>query len=480
MDTYNSLFFVGIKGVAMANLARIFQQMGKTVAGSDVKDSFITDQGLTDNSIQIIYSFDASKLPKDIDTVVYSAAHQGTQNPQVLEAQKRGIKVIHQAELLGELLQNFKQSIAVAGCHGKTTTSSLLAYALQQLQVNPSYMVGVSAFNDQPGGAYSCRDYFVVEADEYGMNPPQDKTPKFFFLHPTHTIITNIDFDHPDVYKNIEETKDAFITYIKAIIHLEENDRRIVACNDDPHIKDIIDSVHEPIVTYGRNEEAHVQIKSIQSEDDKTHFTLYMRSFGNYTGQAFLFETSLFCDKNVLNATGVIVMLMCLGFEPAQIAEAIKGFTGAKRRFELKTQIGETYLFDDYGHHPEEIRATIQAAKMRFPEKRIVVIFQPHTFSRTKELQNEFVEALSHADESLLLPVFASARETKPQNPVDSSTLEKIAKKQGILFIHSYISSKELLADLKSRVKKGDVIFTMGAGDVYKLEEEISYIISTL
>ncbi len=474
-----SIFFIGIKGVAMANLARIFQQMGKTVSGSDVKESFITDQGLTDNGIEIIYSFAANKLPKDLDTVVYSAAHGGTNNPQVIEAQKRGVTIIHQAELLGNLLHEFKLSIAVAGCHGKTTTSSLLTYAMQQLKAQPSYMVGVSTFNDQPGGAYASNDFFVVEADEYGMNPPQDITPKFHYLHPTHAIITNIDFDHPDVYKDIEDTKDAFIQFIEKIIHFED-EKRIVVCNDDPNIQDIITSTHVPLLTYGRTEESDVQITNIQAHGAMTKFTLRFNSITDYARELFTFEIALAGDKNVLNATGVIAMLVLLDFTPEQIAKAIKGFTGAKRRFELKTKVGETYLFDDYGHHPEEIIATIQAAKMRFPNKRVIVIFQPHTFSRTKELQNEFVDALSNADEALLLPVFASAREQTPEHPVGSDTLEQLSKQKGIHFIHSYISPKELLAHLKEKIKPGDVIFTMGAGDVYKLDEKINEILNKL
>lgn len=474
---YKHIFFVGIKGVAMANLARIFQQMGTKVSGSDVNESFITDEGLFAENITIINSFEASALPQDVDLVVYSAAHGGTNNPQVMEASKKNITVKHQAEVLGDLIQQFKYSLAVAGCHGKTTTSSFLAYALEQLQAHPSYMVGVSTFNEMPGGAFAGKEYFVVEADEYGMNPPQDKTPKFHFLHPTHALITNIDFDHPDVFKDIDDTKDAFIEFMKSIIHFED-EKRIVACNDDENINDIIESLDVPVITYGRNAGADVRVISMQAKGSMTEFTLQFESLPDYTGTKYSFVISLSGDKNVLNATGAIILLIQLGFKPADIAKAVKGFTGAKRRFEMKFQKGETYLFDDYGHHPEEIMATIQAAKMRFPEKRIVVIFQPHTFSRTARLQNEFVDALSHADKALLLPVFASAREQKTDQAVDSDALEKLAQEKGLLFIHSYTSKKELLTALKEEINPGDVIFTMGAGDVYKLDEEIGEMIS--
>jgi UDP-N-acetylmuramate--alanine ligase len=469
MDFYKNIFFVGIKGVAMANLARIFQQMGKQVSGSDVEESFITDDELKNANIEIIYSFDPSKLPDDVDLVIYSAAHKGTLNPQVQEAKNRGIEIKHQAEIVGNLTKEFKTSIAVAGCHGKTTTSSLLAFALSGLNKNPSYLVGVSTFNDKYGGEYVGKDYFVVEADEYGLNPPSDITPKFHFIHPSYTIITNIDFDHPDVYKDIEETKKAFEIFIE---NIPEEKHRIIAWGDDKNIQDILSKLSpERYVTYGKSETSDVQIVEIEPTPTGTKFQIKINAKLNAFNN-LLFEIVLFGEKNVLNATAVITFLIELGLSPTQINNSISDFNGAKRRFELKKKIGETYLFDDYAHHPEEIEATIAAARMRFPDKKIKVIFQPHTYSRTSALQQQFITALSKADAAYLLPVFGSAREKKSVDSVESEHLVNLAKKQGIETIYSYTTQEELLKNL--HIETGDIIFTMGAGDVYKLENSIT------
>ena len=206
-----NIFFVGIKGVAMANLGVVLKKMGKNVTGCDVEEEFITDKLLKDNKITWKVGF--KDLPKNIDLMVYSAAHQGLSNPLIIKAKKRKVNVISQAGLLGELMLGFETKIAVAGCHGKTTTASLLSYALNKLNAKPSYFVGVPFFTDYQGADYQEKKYFVIEADEYGINPPSDKTPKFFKLNPDWIICTNIDFDHPDVYKNIEETRKAFVKF---------------------------------------------------------------------------------------------------------------------------------------------------------------------------------------------------------------------------------------------------------------------------
>ncbi len=471
LENYKLIFFVGIKGVAMANLARIFQQMGKKVTGSDVEESFITDSELKSTNIEVIYSFDPAKLPEDTDLVIYSAAHKGILNPQVQEAKNRGITVKHQAEIVGEFTREFTTSVAVAGCHGKTTTSSLLAYSLSAMNQKPSYLVGVSTFNHKFGGEYGDKKYFVVEADEYGLNPPVDITPKFHFIHPTHAIITNIDFDHPDVYKNIEDTKKAFEKFIE---NVPAEKHRLIVCGDDKNILDILKNITpERYVTYGKSESCDVQIIDIRSTKNGTGFEIKinnkLNAFNNLS-----FDISLFGVKNVLNAAAVIALLIQLGMSPTQIQHSISDFTGAKRRFELKKQVGETFLFDDYGHHPEEIEATVEAARMRFPDKKIKIIFQPHTYSRTSALQQQFIDALSKADFAYLLPVFESAREEKTADSVESGHLVNLAKKQGIATIQSFSSKEELVQNLSSVIQTGDVIFTMGAGDVYKLEEEIT------
>ena len=472
MQQYNSIFFVGIKGVAMANLALICREKGIDVSGSDLSEEFITDHELSEKDIKIVYSFDATALPHDVELVVYSAAHGGDKNPQVVEALNRGIKVVHQAIFIGDLLSIYKHTIAVAGCHGKTTTSGLLAYALSTMDEKPGYMVGVSEFNEMPGGAAGKSDYFVVEADEYALNPPADKTPKFHFIHPTHALITNIDFDHPDIYENIEDTKDAFKTFIDNVKSVTIPS--IVVCADDEHTMSIIKECDlDRYVTYGLSPESDVKISNIKTINTGMQFTLTSTCLDINES----FTISLFGEKNVLNATGAIVLLRICNFSLTQIQTAIEGYTGAKRRFELVEHIRESYIFDDYAHHPAEISSTIQAARARFPENRLIVIFQPHTFTRTESLKNEFIEALSKADMSLVLPIFGSAREKISTDAITSKELQLLAEAKGLKNIHGFDSKKESIEYLEKGFKNGDVIFTMGAGDVYKLKSELQLIL---
>lgn len=473
LNTYTHIFIVGIKGVAMANIARILVQMGKIVSGSDVSEQFITDHEL--EQIPIITSFDPHVLPQATQLVIYSAAHGGLENAQVIEAKKRGIAVVHQAEFIAELIQLFHTSIAVAGCHGKTTTSSMLAYALTKLGVRPSYLVGVSEFNHLMGGERGKKDYFVLEADEYAMNPPQDRTPKFHHFHPTHALVMNIDFDHPDVYSGLEDTKKAFQIFLKQVTWPPEDTRaHIVLCIDDPHVKDVASTlVRDTYVTYGLSPESDVIVSHIQSLATGMQFKVESKLLQiNDT-----FTISLFGEKSVLNAVGVITMLRLLDFSLSQIQIAIDSFTGAKRRFELLHQVGESFIFDDYAHHPQEIDATIQAARTRFPSKRIVVIFQPHTYSRTQSLKEDFVKSLQKADCSLIAPIFGSAREKSADTPITSKDLEKLARAQDIETIYGYDSMDSLKQALSQHIQKGDVIFTMGAGDIYKLAKDITSII---
>ena len=445
-----NIFFLGIKGVAMANLAVILKKMGKNVYGCDTEEEFITDKLLQNNKIDWMIGFDPDKLPKKTEIIVYSAAHGGTNNPLVVEAKQRKIKIISQAQLMGELMNQFENKIAICGCHGKTTTSSLLVYALNKLNQKPSYLVGVPFFTDYQGGDFQDKKYFVVEADEYGVNPPLDKTPKFHFLNPDYIIATNIDFDHPDVYKDIAETKKAFSKFF--------NNKKLIVDIDDPNLSG------KNNISYGFSDKANYQIINEKITEEYSEFEI------NKIGK---FRIDLFGRHNISNAAAVIVMLLQLGFQSRQIEKAILGFKGAERRFELVYKKNDTFLFDDYAHHPTEIAATINAAKSRFNKKRIILIFQPHTYSRTSNLLKEFRESLSLADIGLILPIFASARENSNQFNISSKDITK--DKKNLFYVQSEL---QLINQLEQILKEGDVVFTMGAGDVYKLKDELIKIIN--
>ncbi len=431
LSDVKNIFIVGIKGVGMANLTLILKKMGKNVSGADVEEEFITDEWLRKNNIPITIGFD--NLPQNVDLVIYSAAHGGSQNPLVLEARKRNIQVAHQAQFIGKLMKQFKTTIAVAGSHGKTTTTALLAYALIKLGAKPTYLAGSSGFNEYPAGDFSSTDYFVVEADEYAVDPPRDKTSKFKFLHPDFILCTNIDFDHPDVFSDLKDVQRTFSSFFK-------QGKKIIRADE-------------------------LKVEDITVSTQGTSFTF--KNLGT-------FQIALFGEKNALNAAGVITILQELGFDMDQIKKVVKDFTGAKRRFEQKFLLNDIHLFDDYAHHPEEIKSTIAAARRRFPNKRIIIIFQPHTYSRTQALLSEFSRALALADSAFIMPIFPSARENPAEFTVTSADIVKNSNLKAVR------SKQELLTKLKSNIKSGDIIFTMGAGDVYKLETDIVEIIRKL
>jgi UDP-N-acetylmuramate--alanine ligase len=359
-------------------------------------------------------------------------------------------------------MADFDKSVAVCGCHGKTTTSSLLAYALSKLNAKPSWLVGAPSFNEYWGGAYEGSSYFVIEADEYAIDPPHDRTPKLLSLHPDYALCLNIDFDHPDVYKNLEATKDTF----KAFFH--QTNKKVIGCGEDVNTMDVLQSFpKEKYLSYGFDARHDLVLSEIRYEELSSSFRVTYE--GHDRG---VFTTSLFGEKNVLNAGGVILLLFELGFTSDQVRDAVRYFTGAKRRFEFIANENGIYLFDDYGHHPHELEALTQAARSRFPDKRIILIFQPHTYTRTAQMKYEFAEVLSKADMVLMPPIFGSARE-QVQASVSSYDIVTAANKKNIHSVHAFDSNGDTLQFLRKKIKPGDVIFTVGAGDVYKMGDAV-------
>ncbi len=458
----SSYFLLGIKGAAMANIAVMLQQMGKKVSGVDVPEEFITDIALTEHSITFSTDFTDINSLNGYDVFVYSAAHGGEDNPLAKAALAKGMILVNQPQLVGELVDRFPYSLAVAGCHGKTTTSSLLAWALQKLNKNPSFLIGAPPFGGAGGGQVTDSDYMVVEADEYGVHPPKDKTPKLLFLHPTYALCTNIDFDHPDVYESLEMTKKTFIQFFSQA-------RNAILCGDDPVIRSILSTFQskKPCI-YGMTDDCNYQILNPQARPSGISFELLKQGVSQG-----VFTSLLFGEKNILNCSGVVATLFELGFEAEEIRQAVSGFTGAKRRMETVWTDSNSYLIDDYGHHPAEISATIKALKSRFPGKKLHILFQPHTFSRTEELKDAFIAELSQADFTYLLPIFASARENSTQFHITSAELARLAQGAGASTFFAYDEKKSLLASLTEKWHPGDVVVTLGAGDIYKLKDDI-------
>ncbi len=427
LESSKSVFIVGIKGVAMAGLARMLSQMGKKVSGSDTNEVQITDDLL--NALSIKYYALADSLPVGVDLVVYSAAHGGSESAQVKEAQNKGITVVSQAGLIAEIIKLFPLSIAICGCHGKTTTSALTAFILHELGVKVSWLVGAPYFkqmtndkiqisnkiqnsNDKSihipnneavvfsGGNYEKESkIFVFEADEYGVCPPFDKTPKILLYYPTHIVCTNIDFDHPDIYRDLDHVKSTFTEFFTHAKHVYES-----------------------------------KSTSIES-----------------------------------NMNGVVQCLKDMGYDEGKIRESMKKFGGVARRLEYHGEEQGIVYYDDYAHHPAEIKVTIDEIRKKHPAKRLIVLFQSHTYSRTQALKDAFVEILSKSDIALIDEIFSSAREKEGVLPITANDLESLAKSKGYTNIKGFISREELVAYVRNLTKAGDVVVTIGAGDIYKV-----------
>jgi len=336
----------------------------------------------------------------------------------------------------------------------KNNDRFLLSYSLIKLNQRPSYLVGSSSFNDFDGSDFQDSSYFIIEADEYGVNPPIDKTPKFLKLKPDFIIETNIDFDHPDVYQNLAQVKETFLKFF--------NNRNLILNIDDKNTKDILPRIKKmnkdkKIITYGFSKKSDFQIVNPRFFERKTEFEIFKNG-----KKLDRFTISLFGEHNIQNAAAVIAFLTTYGFAVENIKKAIANFYGAKRRFEFLGKVKNTLFFDDYAHHPKEIKATIEAAKKRFPKRKIIVFFQPHTFSRTLSLLKDFNLSLKVADRGYILPIFPSARENAKN--FDISSKDIIGRTKNLF----YIDEKDIINVLLKETKNKNVILIMGAGDIYK------------
>ncbi|HNT29988.1 MAG TPA: UDP-N-acetylmuramate--L-alanine ligase [bacterium] len=451
--------FTGIKGVGMAGLAIIAKQMGLDVSGSDVTDEFITDQVLATRGIAWQPGFDPHRV-ETVDLVVATGAHGGKTNPEAQAAQEQGIPVLMHAEALSLFAQG-KKVIAVAGCHGKTTTSALLSWVLTQAGYEPSFLVGTSEITGLGfAAAFGKGEYFVIEADEYMTCPQTDRTPRFLYLDPFISLITNIEHDHPDRYATLAETKLVF----KQFINKTPQDGLIVACTDSEPLRSVLaeQRYDAPVATYGSDEEADWQVLDFKSEHGFVSWRIKQ--------QETVSET--FCLQvpglhNALNATGVLRVLEEIGLPPAEASGHLCSFKGLKRRFEFIGERNGVKVYDDYAHHPSEIKATLRAAREWFPGQRIIVVFQAHTYSRTQVLFSEFSQAFTDADQVIIPKIFPSAREK------DTLGMTAAHLAQGIQRYHDAVMHIEDVAEIQAWLHEnttaGDILITMGAGDIYHL-----------
>lgn len=454
--------FTGIKGVGMTALACCLKDLGIKVSGSDTDEVFVTDKILEEKKIPW-HKFSQEKITSEIDLLIFTGAHQGEENPEVKKAEKLKIQTLTQGEALGELMKLKPTSISVCGVGGKTTTTAMIATLLEFLNGHPSYAVGVGMIDPLglPGKFDKKGKIFVAEADEY-VASPNDPTPKFFYQNPQVIVLTNLEYDHPDVYRRFSETKAAFKTFAVKLTA----GGLLLAPADSENSRAFIEELEIPVQTFGFSPGADWQIKNYRETNKGAVFSLRYQKL-------FLEDIQMAVPGrfNALNAVASLAVTNFLGFSLKDATSLLKKFKGTKRRFEFIEEIQGRKLFDDYAHHPKQLKATLEAAKKTFKRGRLWAIFQSHTFSRTKALFSEFTQSFNEADFVIITPIYASAREKRDQSVSGKILAKAIAQFHPRAF---YVEKPAQLAELlKEKSQVNDIIFTLGAGDIFQWHKVI-------
>lgn len=450
------LHFIGVGGVGMSGIARVAHDQGMQVSGSDIKESRYTKQ-LREAGITVFIGQKAENIPEGDSVVVISTAILEN-NPELIEARRRGLEIWHRAQMLAHLGVGL-DTLAVAGTHGKTTTSSMLASALDALGADPTFLIGgiVRAYGTNAHSGTG--DHYVVEADE------SDKS--FTYLSPKAVLVTNIEADHLDHYKDLDEIYDKFHDFMGLV----PEDGVIVACGDEPHVVEIARSEGRRMYTYGFNEGCDVRITSYEPHGIGSRYTAVMPD-GTQVEGAIKQNPG---RHNVLNATGVVTLLWALGFDAAKVAQALSGFAGVRRRFDLVGEVGGVTVVDDYAHHPTEIAATISAAA-GLGYKHVHVLFQPHRYSRaplfTQVLHDEFGAAFDKADSVTFMDVYPAGEAPVPG--VSGKTfLNVVLEHEGHPQADFVAHRVDVVPHLMDKLQPGDLVITMGAGDVTAMGPQI-------
>lgn len=447
-DKNKKVHFIGIGGISMSGLAEILLNRNFKVSGSDMKASPITDK-LSANGAEVHIGQKKDNINEDVDLVVYTAAISDD-NPELIRAKELNILMLTRAEFLGNIMKGHKFNIAISGTHGKTTTTSMVSHICLEANLDPTILVGgqldAIGGNVRPGNS----DYFITEACEY-----KGSFLKFF---PYVGVILNIDADHLDYYKDIDDIQNAFIKFSKLI----PDDGYLVCCADDERMKNITTQSKCNIITYGINS-GDVTAKNIVFNEKGC------ACFDVYKGDSKLLSMQLNVPgkHNVLNSLASICASLALNISYESIVNGLQSYKGTHRRFEIKGTLNGVTVIDDYAHHPTEILATLNAAK-NYPHKKIFCVFQPHTYSRTINLFKEFSESFSNVDELILADIYA-ARE-KDTGVVSSAMLADKISSQGIK-CSNINSFDEIVSHLRKTLENGDILLTVGAGDVFKVGE---------
>ena len=446
---------IGIGGIGMGTLASLLLDKGHAVSGSDLKDNEMC-RGLRGRGASIYIGHSTGNVVKGTNYVIYSSAVR-VNNPELIEAESRNIPVLRRAEVLAQLV-NQQVGITIAGAHGKTTTTSMVSSLLINADLRPTTAIG-GIINGQR--AYNANlgegKYFVAEVDE------SDGT--FLYFNPRYSIITNMDFEHVDFYKNWEGITQAY----KKFINCTQKDGCLIICGEDKKLLELVRQAELKAVTYGMSNQQDVYAARIVTDGFQSSFTCYSQK-----GKLGDFKLNVPGRHNILNALACISLGLQLGISYEIMFKTLQNFTGVKRRFQLKGRVNDVTVIDDYGHHPTEIAATLKAARL-FGPKRLITVFQPHRYSRTKFLLNEFVEHLSISDELILTDIYAASE--KISEGVGVETLfEKLQEKLGSKV--RFLKKEDIIKYLQDYLQPGDMVLFQGAGDIYHLSDELVKILN--
>ena len=444
------IHFVGIGGIGMSGIAELLLNLGYRVSGSDLKASDLTRR-LEGLGGSIAIGHDGAHV-SGADVVVVSSAIAGD-NPEVAAARADNVPVIARAEMLAELMR-LKFSVAVAGAHGKTTTTSMVAAVLAEGRLDPTVVVGGKLLGLGANAVLGQGDFLVAEADE--------SDGSFLRFSPAIAVVTNIDREHLDFYRDLEQIKQVFCDFLDRIPFYG----LAVLCLDNEHVQAVLPKIKKRYVTYGLNPQADLQARRVAIAGTRSTFEVWRQQ--QRLGRI---ELNLPGRHNVYNAMAAVAVGLELDLPFETIQQALKGFKGVQRRLEIKGQAAGVTVVDDYGHHPTEIRATLEALAAMWPDRRKVVVFQPHRYSRTKALGSDFTRAFYQSDVLLVMPIYA-ASET-PLEGVDAVGLSRGIRAHGHRDVRDVADAEQALATLEQVLQPGDVVLTLGAGDVWRLGETL-------
>ncbi|MFW2074263.1 UDP-N-acetylmuramate--L-alanine ligase [Acinetobacter gerneri] len=457
MRRIKHIHFVGIGGAGMCGIAEVLKNQGYKVSGSDIKASKTTAQ-LEENGIKVFIGHTADNI-KGANVLVVSTAID-PENLEVKAAIENRIPVVRRAEMLGELMR-YRHGIAVAGTHGKTTATSLVTCMLAEENMDPTYVIGGLLNRTGVNAALGASRYIVAEADESDAS--------FLYLEPMAAIVTNIDADHMDTYGgSFDNLKDTFVRFLQKLPFYG----LAVVCGDDANIREIMPRIGRPLLTYGFNEDNDIRATDVEQDGMRSHFTVLRKG-----REPLRLTINLPGMHNILNALAAIGIATDEGVSDEAIARALESFSGVGRRFQVQGQYalgdGDVKLVDDYGHHPKEVEATIKAARQSHPDRRLVMMFQPHRFSRTRDCFDDFVDVLSQVDQLLLLEVYPAGE--KPIVGADSRALARSIRLRGDV---EPILVDPVEGNLQNAIQKvlqpNDLLLTQGAGNVGAISVELA------